>query len=133
MQSACELWGKEVGTGAGEQVNRMMNGTGLTLGPFTGSGASRGGGMIMGTETCVNSELAEVVEGLQSVTEGGLVRRTWVDGSEERMWKCSLRIYLGQWRPDKRKVMEFKREQGLGFGGPRIAVSGSGVLDIHGM
>ena len=32
--------------------------------------------------------------GLQKVTEGGLMRKSWVDGSEERMWKPSLRICL---------------------------------------
>ena len=26
------------------------------------------------------------------MTEGGLMGRSWVDGSEERMWKPSLRI-----------------------------------------
>ena len=38
-------------------------------------------------------------EGLQKVTEGGLMRRSWVDGSEERMWKPSLRILLSRCRP----------------------------------
>ena len=37
--------------------------------------------------------------GLRKVTEGGLMRRSWVDGSEERMWKPSLRIRLSWWRP----------------------------------
>ena len=37
--------------------------------------------------------------GLQKGTEGGLMRRSWVDGSEERMWKPSLRIRLSQCRP----------------------------------
>ena len=36
---------------------------------------------------------------LRKVTEGGLVRRSWVDGSEERMWKPSLRIRLRLCRP----------------------------------
>ena len=37
--------------------------------------------------------------GLPKVTEGGLVRRSWVDGSEETMWKPSLRIRLRRCRP----------------------------------
>ena len=32
--------------------------------------------------------------GLRQVTGGGLMRKSWVDGSEERMWKPSLRICL---------------------------------------
>ena len=49
----------------------------------------------VGAETCIDNELAEV-GGFQKVTEGGLVRRFWVDGSEERIWKPSLRIHLRQ-------------------------------------
>ena len=30
--------------------------------------------------------------GLRKMTEGGLIRRSWMDGSEERMWMLSLRI-----------------------------------------
>ena len=37
--------------------------------------------------------------GLRNVIEGGLMRMSWVDGSEERMWKPSLRIRLSRWRP----------------------------------
>ena len=37
--------------------------------------------------------------GLWKVTEGGLMRRSWVHGSEKRMWKPSLRIRLSRWRP----------------------------------
>ena len=47
-------------------------------------------------ETSVHSKLAEVWEFAESdrarfgslwiVTEGGLMRRYWVDGSKERMW-----------------------------------------------
>ena len=47
----------------------------------------------VGAETCVDNELAEV-GGFRKVTEGDLVRRSWVDGSEERIWKPSLRIRL---------------------------------------
>ena len=75
LQSICE-----VGTGAGEQVNGMVNGTSLTLGLFAGSGASRDS-RIMGAEIVVNNELP----GLRKVTEGGFVSRSWFDGSEERM------------------------------------------------
>ena len=42
----------------------------------------------MGAEIGVNNELVEV-GGMLKVTEGGLERRSWVDGSEERMWKTS--------------------------------------------
>ena len=37
--------------------------------------------------------------GLRKVPEGGLMRRSWVDESEERMWKPSLRICLSRCRP----------------------------------
>ena len=47
----------------------------------------------MGTKPSVHNKLAEV-GGLWKVTEGGLMRRTWVDGSEERLWKPSLRLCL---------------------------------------
>ena len=70
-----------------------MNGADLTL----GSGA--GGGGIMGVEASVHHKLAEV-GWFAKVTEGGLVRRSWVDGSEERIWKPSLRIRLRRCRPE---------------------------------
>ena len=38
------------------------------------------------------------IGGLCKVTEGGLMSRSWVDGSEERMWKPSLRIRLSRYR-----------------------------------
>ena len=74
-----------------------MNGAGLTPGSVAGSGAG-GGGRIMGAEAGVHHKLAEL-GGLRKVTDGGLVRRSWVDGSEERMWKPSLRIRLRRCRP----------------------------------
>ena len=40
----------------------------------------------VGAETHVNNELAKV-RGFRKVTDGGFVRRSWVDGSEERIWK----------------------------------------------
>ena len=46
----------------------------------------------MGMETRVDNELAKVRD-FRKVTDG-LVRRSWVDGSEERIWKPSLRIRL---------------------------------------
>ena len=58
----------EVGRGVGERVDGMVNGVGLALGSLVGSGAS-GGGIFMGTETSVHSELAEVGD-LWIVTEG---------------------------------------------------------------
>ena len=50
-------------------------------------------GSTVGAETRVDNELAKV-RGFRKVTDGGLVRRSWVDGSKERIWKPSLRIYL---------------------------------------
>ena len=84
----------EVGAGAGERVGRMVNGTSLPSGSIAGPGAY-GGGRPVGAETCVHNGLAEVGEFFK-VTEGGFVRRSWVEGSEERMWKPSLRIHLRQ-------------------------------------
>ena len=68
----------------------MVNGAGLTSVSIARSGAS-GGGSTVGAETHVNNELAKVRGFL-----GGdrRVRRSWVDGSEERIWKPSLRILL---------------------------------------
>ena len=74
-----------------------MNGAGLTPGSVAGSGAS-GGDRIMGAEPGVHHKLAEVGWFAES-DPGGLVRRSWVDGSEERMWKPSLRIRLRWCRP----------------------------------
>ena len=54
-----------------------MNGAGLTLGSVAGSGAGRGG-RIMHAEAGVHNKLAEVW-GLWNVTEGGLMRMSWVD------------------------------------------------------
>ena len=69
----------DISAGAGERIGGMVNGAGLTLGSNAKSGA----------ETRVNNELAKVRE----FSEGdnvGLVKRSWVDGSEERIWKPSL-------------------------------------------
>ena len=65
-----------------------MNGAGLTPGSVAGSGAG-GGGRIMGAEA-VHNKLAEV-RGSAESTEGSLTRRPWVDGSEEGIWKTSLK------------------------------------------
>ena len=70
----------------------MVNGAGLTSGSIARSGAS-GSGSIVGAETRVDNELAKV-RGFRKVTDRGSVRRSWVDGSEERIWKPSLRIRL---------------------------------------
>ena len=72
-------------------VGGMVNGAGLTSGSITRSGAC-GDDSTVGAETGVDNELAEV--GRFSESDGGLVRRSWVDGSEERIWKLSLRIHL---------------------------------------
>ena len=61
----------------------MVNVASFTLMPTAGSGAGRGG-RIMGAETAVNNELAEV-GGLRKVLEGSFVRRSGTDGSKERM------------------------------------------------
>ena len=66
----------------------------LASGSIAGPEASEGG-RFLGAETSVHNELAEV-GGFLKVTEGSLVRRSWVEGSEERMWKPSLRIRLRQ-------------------------------------
>ena len=74
-----------------------MNGAGLTPGSVAGSGAS-GGGRIMGAEAGVHHKLAEVWWFAKS-DQGGLVRRSWVNGSEQRMWKPSVGICLSRCRP----------------------------------
>ena len=71
----------------GERVGRMVNWTSLALGSIAGLGVC-GGGRPVGAEASVHNELVEV-GGFLKVTEGGLVRRSWVEGSEERMWKPS--------------------------------------------
>ena len=49
------------------------------------------GGSSVGVETSIDNELMErFLEG----DRGGLLRRSWVDGFEERIWKPSLRICL---------------------------------------
>ena len=63
----------DISAGAGKGVGGMMNGAGLTSGSITRSGASGG---------------------FRKVTDVDLVRWSWVDGSEERIWKHSLRIHL---------------------------------------
>ena len=52
---------------------------------------SRWGGRIMGRRLVFTISWQRF-GGLRKVTEGGLMKRSWVDGSEERMWKPSLRI-----------------------------------------
>ena len=54
-------------------------------------------GQIVAAEATVHNKLTEV--GGFAEGEGGLVRWFWVDGSEETMWKPSLRICLRRWRP----------------------------------
>ena len=78
--------------GAGEGVSGVVNGAGLTSGLIARSGAS-GGGSAVGTETHVDMSWQRL-GGFWKVIHGGLVRRSWVDGSEERIWKPSLRIRL---------------------------------------
>ena len=73
-------------------VGGMVNGTGITSRSIARSGAC-GGGSSVGAESYVNNDLAEV-GGFWKVTEEDLVRRSWVEGSEERIWKPSLKICL---------------------------------------
>ena len=54
------------------------------------SGASVSG-RIMGWRL-VSTISRQRFGGLWKVTEGGLMRRSWMDGSAKRMWKPSLRI-----------------------------------------
>ena len=65
--SMCGYGVSEVGTGVSEQVDEMVNGAGLALGSITGPRAS-GSGRIMGAETSVHNELAEVGGSLLQVT-----------------------------------------------------------------
>ena len=69
-----------------------MNGAGLTSGSVARSGAG-GGGSTGGMEIRVDNELVKV-RGFLEGDRRGLVRRSWVDGSKERIWKPSLRICL---------------------------------------
>ena len=82
----------DISTRAGEGVGGVVNGAGLTSGLIARSGAS-GVGSTVGTETGVDNELAKV-RGFLEGDRRGLVRRSWVDRSEERIWKPSLRICL---------------------------------------
>ena len=70
----------------------MVNGTNLASGSIAGPGAC-GGGRSLGAGTSVHNELAEFGAFIESDREG-LVRRSWIEGSEDRMWKPSLRICL---------------------------------------
>ena len=81
----------DVGAGAGKGVGRIVNWANLTLGFIARPGAC-GDGSSVGAETRIDNELAEV--GGFSGDRGGLVRRSWVDGSQERIWNPSLRIRL---------------------------------------
>ena len=60
----------------------MVNDTCFTMGPIEGLGAS-GGGRFMEAETGISKELMDIGRSWK-VMEGGLVRRSWVEGSEER-------------------------------------------------
>ena len=69
-----------------------MNSTSPASGSIAGPGGC-GGGRSVGRESHVNNELVEV-GGFWKKTEGGLVRRSWVDGLEKRTWRPSLIIRL---------------------------------------
>ena len=53
---------------------------------------SQWGLQVCGVETSVYKELVEV-GGLWKVTEGALVRRSWIDGSKERTSSPNLPLY----------------------------------------
>ena len=84
--------GGDVSTGAGEGVGGMVNGTGLTSGLLQGwepvvVAVLRG-------QRLVSTMSWQRLGGFRKVTVRGLVRRSWVDGSKEWIWKPSLRIRL---------------------------------------
>ena len=79
----------DVSAGVGEGVGGKVNGTDLTSGSIARSGAC-GGGSSVGAETCTGGGWGFS----EGETEEGLVSRSWVDGSEERIWKPSLKIRL---------------------------------------
>ena len=68
----------EIGAGAGERVGRM----GQVLHPS------------LWRWRLVSTMSGRKLEGCLKVTEGGLVSKSWVEESEERMWKPFLRICL---------------------------------------
>ena len=78
----------EIGAKTGERVDGKVNRTR----PVSESEAG-GGSRFMQAKNSVNNELTEIAGGAGS-GGGGLVRRSWVDGSKEKIWKPSLRIRL---------------------------------------
>ena len=76
----------DISAGAGEGVGGMVNGAGLTSGSIARSGAS-GGGSTVGRRLMSTMSWRRL-RGFRKVTD----RRSWVDGSEVRIWKSSLRI-----------------------------------------
>ena len=82
----------DISAGAGEGVGGMVNGAGLTSGSTARSGASAGGSTV-GRRLVLTMSWRRF-GGFWKVTDGGLVRWSWVDGSEDRVWKPSLRIRL---------------------------------------
>ena len=82
----------DISTRAGEGVGGVVNRAGLTSGSIARSGAS-GGGSTMGRRLVLTMSRRRL-GGFRKVTDRGLVRRSWVEGSEERIWKPSLRNHL---------------------------------------
>ena len=78
--------------GASEGVGGMVNGAGFT----SRSLASREpvGVAVLWGWRLVSTVSWRRLGGFRKMTDGGSVRRSWVDGSEERIWKPSLRICL---------------------------------------
>ena len=82
----------DVSAGTGEGVGRMVNGAGLTSGLLQGWEPL--GVTVLWGQRFVSTMSWQRIGCFQKVTDGGLVRRSWVNGSEERIWKPSLRICL---------------------------------------
>ena len=84
----------DISAGADEGVGSMMNGAGLTSGLLQGREPI--GVAVLWGQRLVSTMSWRRLGVFRKVTDGGLVRRSWVDGSEERMWKPYLRIRLRQ-------------------------------------
>ena len=72
-------WVSEVSAGAGERVGGMVNGVSLTLGFIAEAGACEGGRTSGGRDLC-QEWVGRALEVFGRWQEG-LVRRSWIDGS----------------------------------------------------
>ena len=78
----------DISAGAGEGVGGLVNGTDLTSGLLQGQEPV--GVAVLWGRRLVSTTSWRRLWGFRKVTDGGLVRRSWVDGSAERIWKPSL-------------------------------------------